>query len=105
MLILSQAPRKNQTLPSHFQKNFKKCRKIRIFAQINLSYIVKINQFYMFNSLSQEARAVSLGFPFKSLPVFITVLFETLGCKNLTVSPKPLPPDVANKIIVLPEKS
>ena len=42
--------------------------------------------------------------PFKTLPSVI-IASGADGCNSFTVFPNPLPPDVANKIIFLPEKS
>ena len=43
--------------------------------------------------------------PFKSQPSIILVLSATLHLSSETVFPKPLPPEVAKRTIVLPEKS
>ena len=52
-----------------------------------------------------SASSFSLCLPFKSQPSVIFVSGDTLHLSSDTVFPKPLPPEVANSTIVLPEKS
>ena len=53
----------------------------------------------------ENADIASYDVIFLGFPSFMTVVSDTDGFNFSTVFPNPLPPDVANRIIVFPEKS
>lgn len=60
--------------------------------------------FYYLKLFSHFVALSTVWRPFRSLPNLIVAPGQD-GCRSLAVLPRPLPPDVAKRMIVLPEKS
>ena len=60
--------------------------------------------FYRLRLSAHTCKSAFDTFPFNSFPSFISAVSETLTFSPSSVFPNPLPPEVANSMILFPEK-